>query len=127
MQHPSQDTGIGIGGLPAPFDFATFQYRHLRSRDQGSRVPVQVVLLFRKSGGQAEIVCIDARDILPCGFRHRTIERTDNTEIARIIQNAQPGISDPAQHFEGPVGRAVVDHQQLKILIGLRQNAFDTL
>ena len=69
------------------------------------------------------IVGIDAGDILPCGVGDPVVAGIGQAAVF-LVQSLDAGVLArvPVAHGAAAVGRTVIDHQDLEIVVGLVQN-----
>jgi hypothetical protein len=74
-----------------------------------------------------DIIGVHPRDVAAAREAKPAVERGDQAKVAGIAFQAQARINNILQYAQRSVGRAIVDHQEFKVGVSLRENALHCL
>ena len=109
LERPTRHEVYG-GGRPA-----CIELENRASDDRKARVRPELRNLPPEAVRQRHVVGIEARDVAARRRVECPIERRGEAEALVVPQDDQPGVVDLAEDLARPVGRAVVDDDQLEV------------
>ena len=75
--------------------------------------------------GQGDIVRVEPGDVSALGLVEATVQRRGEAELLLVADHPEPRVLDSGEDCGRLVRRSVIDHDQLEVVDGLPQHAFD--
>ena len=91
---------------------------HRRSRSDSGELRLEALR-------QGDVVRIKSGDVSAFGFAEATVQRRSEAELLLVAEHPEPRVPDGGEDCRRLVRRCVVDHDQLEVVDGLPQHAFD--
>ena len=91
------------------------------------RVRLEEVDLGAQAIGERQVVLVQPCDVLPACLVEDPIAHSHEPEVPLVLQQADAAVGEGPDHAHAVVGGAVVDEEELPVLVGLLKDAGDRL